>query len=318
MVGKGILKQGLATVNHGFAWVDNWFTQSQHKDIPPPLFIVGVPRSGTTLTYQIITQQFQVGYFTTMMGYCYGMPNIIHYLTRPWIAKQRLLGFNSSYGKIRGLLSPSENANYWLQWFPADGKLGHYLQPNTIDISNYQSLQTSVASITQIMQMPMVFKCLYLDMTVGTLAQIFPESKFLVLHRQPIMVCQSLFIGRMKQARPENWWSVKIPYYQQLLSQPIWQQIVEQVFHTERLILNDLNQYANGRYLILDYEDICQQPYAMLEKISQWLKPLGYQTYTNNCIPEKFSISNQITLSHDLMSKMQTHLAELKSQEFAL
>ena len=57
-----VRRKSLQAINRSFALIDNLFIV-QKRGYPPPLFILGVPRSGTTLTYQVVTTQFDVSYF---------------------------------------------------------------------------------------------------------------------------------------------------------------------------------------------------------------------------------------------------------------
>lgn len=313
---KTILKHGLIKVNNGIVCIDRFFMAKVEENTPPPLFIIGVPRSGTTLTYQMIAQQLQVGYFTAVMGYLYGMPNIITRLMQPLLDRRTPI-FESHYGNIKGFFSPSEHANYWFQWFPSDGNLGHYVKLDEINLRDYDSLKQSIESITVIMQKPMVFKSLYLGMTVGILAQIFPEARFICVRRDHFMTCQSLLLGRLKQKYPEKWWSIKPPHYKSLLSFPLWQQVTEQVFYTEKIILRDLEQYAPERYLELHYENICKKPQEIISDIIDWLKPVGYQACQDMRIPKKFTLSHKISLSETMVSQMMEHLEILKQRKLS-
>ncbi|MCP3928809.1 MAG: sulfotransferase [Bacteroidetes bacterium] len=313
---KDILKHSLIKLNECLVSIDRFFAASSVGKIPPPLFIVGVPRSGTTLTYQMLTQQLQVGYFTAIMGYLYGMSNMVNLIIRPLLRRPEPI-FHSNYGNIKGILSPSEHPNFWFQWFPSDGDLGHYVKPDGINLRNYESLKQSVESITVIMRKPMVFKCLYLDMTVGTLAQIFPGAKFIFVRRDLFMNCQSILLGRLKQKNPKEWWSVKMPHYERLLSLPIWQQVTQQVFHTDRIILKDLKQYAPGRFIELQYEEICQNPQKIIHDITNWLKPAGYKPFDDMRIPEFFHQSQKISLSENMALQIKVNLDLLKQQEIS-
>jgi len=312
---KMILKDGLIKVNKAVACIDQFFMAEVKEDTPPPLFIIGVPRSGTTLTYQMITQQLQVGYFTAVMGYLYGMPNIIARLIRPFLDRETPPIFESHYGKIKGFFSPSEHANYWFQWFPSNSNLGHYVEPDEINLQDYYSLKKSIQSITVIMQKPMVFKSLYLGMTAGILAQIFPKARFICVRRDHFMTCQSLLLARYKQNNPQKWWSIKPPYYKSLLSFPIWKQVTEQVFYTEKIILRDLKQYAPERYLELYYEDVCKKPQEIIRNIIDWLEPIGYQACKDMRIPKKFTLSQKIFLDEIMVLRIMDHLEILKQRE---
>lgn len=314
MANFSIAKKSLFLINKGFAVVDRGLLEKKAKTSPSPIFIVGVPRSGTTLTYQLITQQFQVGYFTAPMGYLYGMSNLLHRLLRKHISRPKPL-FESNYGKVKGIMSPSEHANFWYQWFPTNDIMGNYVDPKNINLHDYDTLKDNIKSITTIIGKPMVFKCLYLDLAVGALAQIFPEARFLFVRRNRLLNCQSLLIGRLKQRSPEDWWSVKIPYYKKLLTKPIWQQITEQVYYIENILANDLEEYAKGRYHEIYYENICENPRAIICEISSWLDSSKYKLHNDFFVPSKFTCSRHLSLPKKTVSKIKMHLDLLNGRD---
>lgn len=248
------------------------------------------------------------------MGYLYGIPNTLHYVMRPILRRPKTI-FESNYGKIKGILSPSEHPNYWFQWFPSDSEQGHYIDPEEVKLEEYATLRQGIESITAIMRKPMVFKCLYLDMSVGVLSQIFPNAKFLFVRRDQFFVCQSLLLGRLKQKDINEWWSVKPPHYRDLLSLPIWQQVTEQVFQTEKIISRDLSRFAGDRYLEVHYEKLCKEPQPVLEEISSWLAASGYKVYDDINFPQEFTVSQKINLSKTMADKIKSHLTVLKEQD---
>lgn len=190
MIIKPFLKKGINELNKSINYVDRHFDSVPDRTIPQPLFIVGVPRSGTTLTYQLITQQLQVSYFTMFMGVLYGMPNLMHRFLKLILARPGPV-FDSKYGRIKGVLSPSEHAAYWLQWFPETLENGHYTDPAMVNFNDLKNLKRGTESIAAIMQKPLVFKNLYLGMNIAVLAQLFSRSRFLYVRREPVMNCQS-------------------------------------------------------------------------------------------------------------------------------
>lgn len=307
-----LAKSGLQKGNRLLSKLDRKFDVESDKALPPPLFILGVPRSGTTLTYQLITQQFKVGYFTSLMGYSYGLSNILSYTLRSILGRP-LSVFKSNYGHTSGILSPSEHAGFWLQWLPQGGTDGHYLNPEKTDLSSYFEFKQRLESILTIMHNPMVFKCLYLDMNVGLLAKLFPYACFILVTRDPVMVCQSMLRGRLSRRNPEHWWSVKIPGYKKLLNLPLWQQVTEQVFYIESALRKDLNEYAQERFREVNYETLCSQPKHVISDLEKWLTPFGYNTYRDWRAPTQFTTSSKITISMDTLNKMRKHLAYLQT-----
>jgi hypothetical protein len=305
-----VTRVGLDVFNKILSPVDSYFSKGG-LGAGPPLFIVGAPRSGTTLTYQVITQQMQVGYFTGIMNYLYGIPNFVARTLKPFHHRPAPI-FGSVYGKISGALSPAENANFWFQWFPRDGQQGHYVAPVGLRLDSYQELKATVDSISRIAEKHMVFKSVYLSMVVGALAQIFTEARFIFVRRDRFYTCQSLLLGRLKRRNPNEWWSVKIPQYRELLSMPLWYQVVNQVVCTENIVQKDLDRFASERYLILRYEDLCTRPHHVIRGLEEWLRPLGYVSYSDVRVPETFNVSNEKILPADLIEKINDRLHSLE------
>lgn len=310
MPAKVPLQQGALAFNRLLRPIDNLFAASASGALPPPLFIVGPPRSGSTLTYQLVTQHFRVGYMTAPLAYAHGLINLLTRLLRPWLGRPPAV-FESHYGKIPGALSPSEHALYWFRWFPQDGELGHYLPPETIDPHAYADMKQSLDSLASILNRSWVFKSLYLSISSGALARILPEARFLVVRREPLLVCQSIL--RMRKHRSvEEWWSVKPPHYREWRELPLWQQVARQVFYADAIPRRDLKKYAAGRFLEIDYPTLCRRPRESLQKLHAWLSPFGYQTYPDAEIPESFQASEKIYLDDGLSSRILDELRLLQ------
>ena len=308
-----MLRYCLESFNHLIHPLDAWFAVDASMPDPPPLFILGAPRSGTTLAYQVITQQFQISYFTAPLGYAYGLANWVTRLLRSHIGRPVPV-FESHYGQVKGILAPSEHAGYWFQWFPRDGPLGHYVDPTHIQLADYTGLQRSLASLTAIAGKPWVFKNLYLGMVCGVLAQILPEARFIFVHRDPLLICQSVLLGRLRQPDKAAWWSVKPPNYWEWLSLPLWQQVTRQVFHTQWLIEKDLATYAANRTLFIDYNELCLTPSSMLTRLGSWLSIAGYKAYEDVRIPPVFPVSKKIRLEKATMLQIRDELNRLRMQ----
>jgi hypothetical protein len=311
---RDVAKKILMLANRGLEPVDAMFRSVDGANQGPPLFIVGAPRSGTSLTYQVVTQQLQVGYFTSAMNYLFGAPNLLMRAMKPFLGRPRPV-FESAYGKISGRLAPAENGNFWFRWFPRDGAQGHYVEPGGLNPGDYADMRLTVDSMARILGRPMVFKSVYLSLAVAALARIFPDGRFLFVHRDAFFTCQSLLLARLERPHPEEWWSVKIPEYQALLSTPVWRQVTDQVFHTNLILERDLAHYAAGRYLDLRYEDLCRDPRASVERLGEWLSTAGFACYEDMRVPEIFPLSNKVRVPPGMAGEIEQRLRELNGEK---
>lgn len=314
MAGKSLLDAVLRSSNDLVRPIDQIFRGRSAASQPAPLFIVGVPRSGTTLTYQLVTRHFRVAFLTDFHGYFYGLANLQTRLLRPFLDRPKAR-FESSLGKIAGLLSPSENARFWLRCFPVDDRLGHYVDPSSIDPERYSPLVRDLSSLSAIMRRPYVFKCLYLSLAVGALAQILPAARFLVVGRDPMLVVQSMLLARQRRRQPQQWWSVKPPGFSEWLALPLWQQVTRQVYYTRRAMDRDLLAYASGRRREVSYEALCRDPRRVMDDLAAWLAPLGYEVYQDSSLPRAFPVSRSIKLPQDTLAAIQAEYASLAQQD---
>lgn len=309
-----VLRQCVRAVNNALRPLDAALAPSPAADAPPPLFILGAPRSGSTLTYQLVTQHFQVSYMTAPLGYAYGMIHTLSRLMRPWLGRPRAV-YESHYGRTPGLFAPSEHANYWFQWFTEDAQLGHYCDPQSVDPAACADLRRSLATLATITGRPWVFKNLYLGMCAGALARLLPEARFILVQRDPLLICQSVLCGREQQGGGE-WWSVKPPYYRQWLELPPWQQVARQVFYAMEIPRRDLKRHAPGRWQEVDYAELCRDPQATLRQLQEWLAPLGYRSYADSRVPQSFEASGTLRLEPALAEQIRAEFDRLH-REFA-
>ena len=98
-----------------------------------------------------------------------------------------------------------------------------------------------------------------------------------------------------------------------MLDLPIWQQVVEQVFRTEEIVARDLKKYVDGRYFEMKYESLCNDPATTVKELYDWLGAAGYEHYENFRLPEKFSVSNKVTLEPNVVANMRAYLSKLET-----
>lgn len=312
---RTIGRKSLQILNRALASFDKFFI-AENEGYPPPLFIVGLPRSGTTLAYQTIAYQFQVAYFTSIMDYFYGIPNLQFRLYKPFLKQPRPV-FYSNYGRVKGLFAPAETGSIWSRWFPWDDSSSHYVRPDQYGEAsdNYLDLKRNLNSVAAITKKPVSIKCVYLSMAINILAQLFSEARFIHVHRDMLMTIQSLFIGRQRQQDPTHWWSVKPPCFEQIQKQPLWQQAVEQAFFTKKIIIDQMSKVAPSRVFDVQYETLCQEPQKIMTQLETWLGEVGYQPYPTTDLPGSFPVSNKWVLDRDLLERMSIHLDRLSAME---
>jgi len=111
----------------------------RQKEITP-IFIIGLPRSGSTFIYQLITQIFDLVYIDNLLTpgreALFSSACISHRLFKD----KPHYNYSSTYGNTLegGLHAPSETGSLWYRWIPVDPE-------NVIHVS-YEHLDRSFFS----------------------------------------------------------------------------------------------------------------------------------------------------------------------------
>jgi len=256
----------------------------------PPIFIIGAPRTGSTLLYELLTNRYALAYIDNFMARRVRQMRARALVSR-WRHDNRPHGhFSSNHGQTPGSNGPNECGAFWYQWFPRDPP---YSPPGTLSEAQIQQLQRAVAGIEHATGRPVVFKNLFCSLRIGVLAEAFPEARFIWCRRDVAAVARSLLRGRHARFGDyETWWSVKPPGYEKLAQLPPAEQVVGQVIETERLIEEDLARHVReDRVMRCEYDRLCQQPRAVLSDCRSWLQDAAIPVADRGEIPASFSVS---------------------------
>ena len=96
--------------------VERLLLNKRYQCSSPQLFIMGLPRSGTTLVYQYIVHRLNVAYFTHGVGKYPDAPCITTWIQHK-VHGQYQSAFKSNYGKESGAVAPREAGGWWCRVF---------------------------------------------------------------------------------------------------------------------------------------------------------------------------------------------------------
>jgi len=230
----------------------------------PQLFILGLPRSGTTLVYQYIVHRLKVAYFTNGVGAFPKSPCLVTW----WEHTRRgeyHSDFKSSYGHALGASAPHEAGSVWARWFGYDD----YIRREDLSDRDVEELRATVNCVQRIYGgMPFVNKNVKHLLRLDALQKVFPSAAFLVVHRELPDVALSVLRARSANGGdPQRWWSVKPPDYDEIKGLPPHRQVALQLPALEQRLDKDLQTVPTGRVLHVDYRDFCQNPDGLIESL---------------------------------------------------
>jgi len=269
-----------------------------------PIFIIGAPRSGSTLLYQVLVEAFDVGYLSNLHCRFYGGPWLVERWIFPRLAHPAA-DYTSDHGRIQGRTAPSECGEFWYRFFPRDPQA-----VTSIPTAKQQALRRAIYRLVSAAQRPFLFKNLMNSLRLPPLARALPEARFIVIYRHPLANARSLLQARKRaygDYRP--WWSARPANVDELAQLPPHQQVVEQIIAIYQGIDAARPVIGSHRFLDVQYERFCQDVPGSLQDISRFfaeqdvsLAPRGAE------IPASFPIATGGELEPALEDALRAYL----------
>jgi hypothetical protein len=256
-------------------------------DVPlsqPPVFIVGAPRSGSTLLYQLIVVRFDVAYLSNLHCRLNGAPALVERMAGRRLEPPAV--FSSDHGRTDGLAAPSECGPYWYRFFR---KSPQYVPLEEADSGALRDLRASVRALGDAAGRPIVFKNLLNSLRLEPLGEAFPEAIFLVVRRDLADNVASILAARRSLRGNETaWWSAEPPEVDRLRALPPEDQAAGQVSGIHALIDSAKQRLGADRFLDISYEHLCADTHAVLSEISGFASSHGLELALRRPVPPSF------------------------------
>ncbi len=251
-----------------------------------PVFILGAPRCGSTLLYQLLVERFDFGYISNIHCKFHGAPSLAERVFGPG---GRSGGSSSSYssdhGRVSGWDAPSECGDYWYRFFR---RKPQYVPLSGVRLSSLIDLRRSVRAMGVAMGRPVLFKNLPCALRLEPIREALPESLFMVVNRDWMETAHSILEARMRlYGDYGEWFSVEPPGMDALRKRPAHEQVVEQIHAVHRLIDKE-RAAASDRFLDVDYDALCRDTGAVLEEIGAFLESKGAALGVRGHVPPSF------------------------------
>lgn len=267
----------------------------------PILYIMGCPRSGTTLVSQYLAASGLFTYPSNFISRFYYAPYLGAKLQQMLIEsdfrgeifdQENQLSFISELGKTKGATSPHEFWYFWRRFF----KFGDIqkLNPETIEKIDTQTFINELRSFQSVKNKPLVLKAMILNWHIPLLSNLYENSYFLFIKRDIKTNADSLIRARENFFGNINeWYSFKPPNYEKVLELDPIEQTKWQVKETNAAIEEGLKKLAQNNVFSINYEDFCQNPKFLLQEIcNRW--QINLSSLELNNLPSSFTISRKL------------------------
>lgn len=273
----------------------------------PVVVIVGAPRCGSTITMQWLAHTGKFAYPTNLLSRFCNAPYIgarIQQILTEFDYNNEIFDFNkevpfvSNLGKTKGALAPHEFWYFWRRFFHATDT--HHLDEEALKEVDAKKFAAELAALEAVFDKPLLLKGLIINWNIPFVSSILEKVLFIYVKRHPFYNIQSQLEARAKyfgDRRP--WHSFKPREYHELKELDPIEQVVGQIYFTNRAIEEGLSQIHAARGLQINYEQFCMAPEQAFDKIIEKLAQQGYEVDWSYTGPEKFQSANWVRLPED-------------------
>lgn len=284
-----------------WAFLDYPFRLNSKSKSAAKIFILAAPRSGSTLSYQILTSGIDCVYLTNFSNLLYSNPALAFRLTERK-CKERLSSFSSKNGFVAGLFGEAEGLKFWNYW------AGCNLIESKVDHNEKRVLHLRKAMNASTDTLISGF--IGHVFSINFLKNAFPNAIFIHLKRDILSNVYSLYNYKRstgnQSALPKD-----ID-----LSSPLEMQLTQQISTIHKKI--ELAKQEGLRCIEITYHDICKSPHKEINRIIEFAKSNEIKiekSITYAKIPKKFKASIVDVEKDSLSQKIQKCIEQLNLQK---
>jgi len=240
----------------------------------PVLFVLGAPRTGSTVFYQALIQYFRLPYFSNLTNTVFPRHPLVAAHLLHALRESIKIGFSSNYGKTTGALQPSEASYVFHNWF--GGEQPSQSRSCSILEERREHCVRTVASIQRLFRAPLVTKNAWNCFRIESLARLFPNAFFLWIRRDLIGSAVSDLAARYVVQNDPNVWNSATPArVEELRRRPCWEQVIENQYEFSVAIEEGLARYVPDRHAVVWYEELVRRPRKVLAGLARRLQATG-------------------------------------------
>jgi hypothetical protein len=276
--------------------------QGSTESSAPPIFLVGPPRSGSTLVTQVLTDAFRVGYMSNLHCRWYGWPGFAERTFGAMVNKAPS-DYASSHGRTRGLSAPAECGAWWYRFFPVEPA---YATRRDISDRKLKAFARSLRDLEAAAGLPLIFKNLYASLRIEPIVSCFPDALFVVIEREEALNAQSILRARHKvHGCYEPWWSVPPPEVEELKRLKPVEQVVGQIRKIHDLIDGDVKRLGLADQVFrINYERFCSDVHGTLGMFEEFAATRGVALERRFDVPKHFPSVSHSGLPADLLQEL--------------
>ena len=301
----------LAAVATPLDWALQPFEARRIRSAPgsdaPLILIVGAPRSGTTLVYQVLAQHLPVAYFN----------NLSSLFPRSTITASRLFqrflpsrtdGQHSYYGTTAGLAGPNDAFHVWNRWLGDD----RYRTPQSLTDDGKADMRAFFSACFAAFGRPILNKNNRNTECVPLLAEVLPKAVFLEVRREPAFTAQSLLRARqhIQGSKHIGWGLGSRDSETRPGTTSYLEDICQQVYAIDQRLQAAKASVGRDRFVELSYEAFCSDPAEAVERVHQRVWGTACDGAALRRDLKRLRPANEVTIDPDEFRQIEQLIAE--------
>lgn len=232
------------------------------------IFVVGNPRSGTTITTQLISQGLEVGYINNLAARFWLTPMVGLEFSKAVFGDKRESSFTSEFATTTSLLDIHEFGYFWrehLNLQSTEDIIERDFSSNRIDWGNLRSVLLNMQAH---FNRPMVFKNIFGAYNMVEFTKRMPRTLWVYVSRDPFDNAMGILRARKKfYDNPETWWSTIPMEYHTLKEEDVYTQVAGQTYYLDKFYTEQMNELDTKNTFHIHYPDLCSSPGTFISRL---------------------------------------------------
>lgn len=238
------------------------------RNVPAPIFIIGAPRTGSTILYQALTNSLDVLYIDNIAAKFYSNIFIGFLISKAIYKDKPHNSFDSKFGNTAefGGHAPSECGEFWYQWLP---KQDHFVDHGTVSDKSREELKFSINFPSKWFAKHILFKNLNAGQRLRLINEAFPDAKIIYIQRDLKDTVSSILKARHSiGVSKDKIWSIRPKDYRSLEGLPEEEMCLRQVLLLQEQIELDLALFCQKNVFYVNYSELSEE---LIEELRSWI-----------------------------------------------
>ncbi|WP_345972575.1 sulfotransferase [Sulfurimonas diazotrophicus] len=247
------------------------------RDIPV-VCIVAPPRSGSTLTYQVLTTALKNTHLTNIWNLLYATPALGGVVSK-LLCRRHISSFSSTHGFVPGLCGEAEGLKFWSYWS------GQTLQEDAGALKPEKLRELKgVLDMLASPDEPFITGYLGHAFSMEQMRAHFDRIVFVYVSRDLLSNAYSLL-----KISGEEWSSLRPKACSEKEYNSRYERVADQLVSIHESILS---QSLPGDTIRITYEDLCRSPQRVVDSIVAFAKQRQIRVNPRLDLPQEFAASH--------------------------